>query len=160
MRFRVGAIYGLKLQADASKHKAMSCERMQEVIPTLEAGIAKLAEAHAADQQETAPMIASRDCVSGSVRFGRPRRISESRWTSRHLEAPTTPIRRNEILSRYYRQLQRRGQFAADLLYGTRYLNEICTTNRAVWLSLDGLVVLKNPRISAWRLNRSWSSRF
>ena len=56
VEFRLGAIDGSKLQADASKHKAMSFARMQTLIPALETEIATLVEAHAtADQQETAP---------------------------------------------------------------------------------------------------------
>ena len=67
---------------------------------------------------------------------------------------------RRHVRQRYDRSLRKRGAFNADLLPGTRHLNEICTTNRAVWLSSDGPVVFKNPRIPAWRLNAPWPSRF
>ena len=54
--FRLGAIDGSKFQADASKHKAMSYQRMQEAIPALEAEIAQLVAAHGeADQQKGSP---------------------------------------------------------------------------------------------------------
>lgn len=94
--FRVGAIDGSKLQADASKHKAMSYERMQEVIPTLEAEIAKLVEAHAvADQQETAPPAVPADRLARlRERLDHIRQAKaelEARWASQHPEAPTPP---------------------------------------------------------------------
>ena len=67
---------------------------------------------------------------------------------------------RRHVRQRYHRQLRARDDFNADLLPGPRHLNEICTTNRAMWLSPNGPVVLKNPRIAAWRLNAPWPSRF
>jgi transposase len=96
--FRLGAIDGSKLQADASKHKALSYQRMQEVLPALEAEIATLVAAHGvADQQETAPPAVSAD------RLGRLReRLAhiqqaqadlEARWAAEHPEAPTPPAK-------------------------------------------------------------------
>ena len=55
---RLGAIDGSQIKADASKHKAMSYGRMQQVIPELEAEITKLVAAHGvADDQEGVPEV-------------------------------------------------------------------------------------------------------
>jgi len=67
---------------------------------------------------------------------------------------------RRHVRHRYYRRLRQHGTFNDTLLPGVHHQNEICTTNRAVWLSPNGPVVLKNPRIVAWRLNAPWPSRF
>lgn len=67
---------------------------------------------------------------------------------------------RRHVRQRYVQQLREHGEFNEDLMPGTRHLNEICTTNRAVWRSPDGPVVLKNPRIRVWPLVTPWPSRF
>lgn len=67
---------------------------------------------------------------------------------------------RRHARQRYYQQLRAQGQFNEDLLPGTRHLNEICTTNRAVRLQPEGPFVIKNPRIHAWRSAAPWPSRF
>lgn len=77
-----------------------------------------------------------------------------------HATNVTNRSYRRHVRQRYYRQLRARGAFNPDLLPGLRHLNEICTANRALWLSPNGPVVIKNPRIPAWRLPPSWPSRF
>jgi len=67
---------------------------------------------------------------------------------------------RRHVRQRYYRRLREQGTFHAALLPGARHRNEICTTNRALWLRPEGAVVIKNPRIPAWRLHMPWPSRF
>lgn len=67
---------------------------------------------------------------------------------------------RRHVRQRYYHRLRAHAGFNPELLPGSRHLNKICTTNRAVWLSPNGPVALKNPRIAAWRLNAPWPSRF
>lgn len=67
---------------------------------------------------------------------------------------------RRHVRQRYYCHLRQAGAFNLDLLPGARHLNEICTTNRAIWRSPFGPVVIKNPRIPTWRLSQSWPSRF
>jgi hypothetical protein len=67
---------------------------------------------------------------------------------------------RRHVRQRYYRRLRAHAEFNLELLPGVRHLNEICTTNQAVWVSPNGPVVLKNPRIAAWRLHTPWPSRF
>ena len=94
--FRLGAIDGSKLQADASKHKALSYQRMQEVLPALEAEIATLVEAHAvADQQETAPPAVPADRLARLRerldRIQQAKADLEARWASEHPDAPTPP---------------------------------------------------------------------
>ena len=94
--FRLGAIDGSKLQADASKHKAMSYQRMQEVLPALEAEITTLVEAHAvADQQETAPPAVPADRLARLRerldRIQQAKADLEARWASEHPDAPTPP---------------------------------------------------------------------
>jgi transposase len=46
--WQLGAVDGSKIHADASKHQAMSYQRMQEVVPKLKAEIAALVAAHGA----------------------------------------------------------------------------------------------------------------
>jgi len=67
---------------------------------------------------------------------------------------------RRHVRHRYYRRLRQHGTFNDTLLPGVHHQNEICTTNRALWLRLEGAVVIKTPRILAWRLPTPWPSRF
>lgn len=94
--FRLGALDGSKIQADASKHKAMSYQRLQELIPTLEAEIAQLVAQHAdADRQEdgpsalpTAPLDRLRDRLA---RIQQAKADLEARWAAEHPTAETPP---------------------------------------------------------------------
>lgn len=67
---------------------------------------------------------------------------------------------RRHVRQRYYRRLRKQGAFNEDLLPGTRHLNEICTTNRALWRFPHGPLVIKNPRIAVWRLSQPRPARF
>lgn len=94
--FRLGALDGSKLQADASKHKAMSYARMQILIPALETEIAALVEAHAvADQQETTPPSVPADQLTRlQERLGHIQHAKaalEARWSAEHPDTPTPP---------------------------------------------------------------------
>ena len=94
--FRLGAIDGSKLQADASKHKAMSYERMQEAIPALEAEIAQLMRAHAvADDQEVSPPAVPADRLARLrerlARIQQAKADLEARWASEHPDALAPP---------------------------------------------------------------------
>lgn len=93
---RLGAIDGTKLKADASKHKAMSYARMQEVIPELEAEIAQLLTVHGeADAQDTAPAPIPDDRLEHIqkrlTRIQAAKRALEARWADAHPDDPTPP---------------------------------------------------------------------
>ena len=98
---RLGAIDGTKLKADASKHKAMSYARMQEVIPELEAEIAQWVAAHGvADDQEATPADLPADRLERlQERLARIRQAKaelEARWADAHPQDPTPPDQTQE----------------------------------------------------------------
>ena len=66
---------------------------------------------------------------------------------------------RRHVRSRYYRLLRVTGQFNRDLLPGKRHLNEVFTTNRAILLTDDGPVLVKDQRISQWKYDGLWPAR-
>jgi transposase len=54
--WKLGALDGSKIHADASKHQAMSYGRMQEVIPKLEAELETIVAAHGAADDQVPPV--------------------------------------------------------------------------------------------------------
>jgi len=96
--FEIGAIDGSKIHADASKHKAMSYQRMQELIPQLEDELARLVAAHgAADQAETAAVLPDvpadhADRVRERLAHIRQAQADlKAQWAQAHPEAPEPP---------------------------------------------------------------------
>ncbi len=85
--FRLGAIDGSKVHSDASKHQAMSYERMKEVIWEL----ARLVAAHgAADETDTAPPALDlpadhvQRVLERLARIQQAKADLEARWTTDH----------------------------------------------------------------------------
>ena len=66
---------------------------------------------------------------------------------------------RRHVRTRYYKLLRPTDQFNEDLLPGKRHLNEVFTTNRAILLTKEGPVLVKNQRIAQWKHDGSWPAR-
>ncbi|HUW65798.1 MAG TPA: RNA-guided endonuclease IscB [Spirochaetia bacterium] len=66
---------------------------------------------------------------------------------------------RRHVRNRYYKLLRNTGRFNGDLLPGKRGLNEVFTANRAILLTKDGPVLVKNQQIGQWKYNGSWPAR-
>ena len=93
---KLGALDGSKFQADASKHQAMSYQRMQEALPALEAEIATLVVRQgAADAEEASPPAVPADRLARlQARLDRIRQAKadlEDRRAAEHPEDPTPP---------------------------------------------------------------------
>ena len=93
---RLGAIDGSKIKSDASKHKAMSYGRMQQVIPELEAEISKLVAAHGvADDQDGGVEVVPPDrlerLAERLAHIQQAKSDLEARWTEAHPEDPAPP---------------------------------------------------------------------
>jgi len=63
---------------------------------------------------------------------------------------------RRHVRSRYYKMLSGNGQFNEDVLPGKRHLNEVFTVNRAILLTQNGPVLVKNQRIAEWKYQGPW----
>ena len=70
--WKLGALDGSKVHADASKHKALSYGRMQQVIPQLEAELTAIVAAHGAADDQVPPVPHTPAYARGSRRPGSP----------------------------------------------------------------------------------------
>lgn len=66
---------------------------------------------------------------------------------------------RRHVRNKYYKELKAEGKFNCDLLPGEKGLNEIFTVNRAVLLTGEGPVLVKNQRIKEWKYSGLWPER-
>ena len=94
--FRLGALDGTKIKADASKHKAMSYQRLKEAIPVIEAEIAQLVMTHGeADAQEQTPPTVPADRLERLqdrlAAIQQAKADVETRWADAHPDQPTPP---------------------------------------------------------------------
>lgn len=63
---------------------------------------------------------------------------------------------RRHVRNKYHKKLIAEGKYNHDLLMGK---HELFTVNRAILLTKDKPVLIKNQRINAWRHNESWPNR-
>lgn len=66
---------------------------------------------------------------------------------------------RRHVRNKYYKKLRAEGRFNHELLPGRKHLNEIFTVNRAILLTRDGPVLVKNQRIKEWEYPHPWPER-
>ncbi|MDN5376648.1 MAG: hypothetical protein PWQ39_1689 [Thermacetogenium sp.] len=66
---------------------------------------------------------------------------------------------RRHVRNKYYKKLRAEGKFNYDLLPGKKQLNEIFTVNRAILLTENGPVLVKNQRIKEWKYPFPWPER-
>ena len=89
--FRLGAVDGTKIHSDASKHKAMSYQRMKEVIPQLKKELAHWVAAHETDAVPPAPELPADHVERVQERLARIQQAKadlEARWVLDHPDDP------------------------------------------------------------------------
>jgi len=66
---------------------------------------------------------------------------------------------RRHVRNRYYKTLRATGHFNDELLPGKRHINEVYAANRAVLLTANGAILVKNQRIAQWKHAGVWPAR-
>jgi hypothetical protein len=66
---------------------------------------------------------------------------------------------RRYIRNKYYKMLRSTGQFNESLLPGVKRLNEVLTVNRAILLTDNSPLLIKNQRIRQWKFYEVWPDR-
>lgn len=66
---------------------------------------------------------------------------------------------RRHVRNKYYKKLKAEGKFNYELLPGKKQLNEIFTVNKAILLTENGPVLVKNQRIEQWKYQGKWPDR-